>query len=98
MGEELKLMQFFPVLTDSSYLKLDDADTSIQTLVQNLPNMKETYDIPLQQIRRLNIPAFNFGCHGKDAHKWTERVHKEYTFGKLPIIILNILKTYLAER
>ena len=98
MGEELKMMQFFPVLTDSSYLKLDDTDTSIKTLVDNFPDMKGHYDVPLDQIKRLNIPAFNFGCHGKDAHKWTERVHKEYSFGKLPIIMLRVLEKYLKEK
>ena len=98
LGEELKMMQFFPVLTDSSYLKLDDTDTSIKTLVDNFPDMKGHYDVPLDQIKRLNIPAFNFGCHGKDAHKWTERVHKEYSFGKLPIIMLRVLEKYLNEK
>lgn len=97
MGEELKMMQFFPVLTDSSYLKLDDTETSAKTLVDNLPNMKGFYNVPLDQIKRLNIPAFNFGCHGKDAHKWTERVHKEYSFGKLPIIMLRTLEKYLIK-
>lgn len=97
MGEELKMMQFFPVLTDSSYLKLDDSDFSIETLAKNFPNMEKIYNVPLRKIRRLNIPAFNFGCHGKDAHKWTERVHKEYTFGKLPLIILKVLETYLVD-
>ena len=97
MGEDLKMMQFFPVLTDSSYLKLDDTETSTKTLVDNLPNMKGFYNVPLDQIKRLNIPAFNFGCHGKDAHKWTERVHKEYSFGKLPVIMLRTLEKYLIK-
>lgn len=94
--EEMKLMQFFPVLTDSSYLKIDDTDTSIRTLVENFPDMKGHYDVPLEQIKRLNIPALNFGCRGKDAHKWTERVHKEYSFGKLPLVILRALEKYLG--
>ena len=97
VGETLKLMQFFPVLTDSSYLKLDDTDSSVKTLQENLPNMKSHYNVPLEQIQRLNIPAFNFGCRGKDAHKWTERVHKEYSFGKLPIIIQRVLEKYLIQ-
>ncbi len=97
MGEDLKMMQFFPVLTDSSYLKLDDTDSSAEALVSNLPNMKGHYHVPLEQIKRLNIPALNFGCHGKDAHKWTERVHKEYSFGKLPVIMLRTLENYLIE-
>lgn len=97
LGEELKMMQFFPVLTDSSYLKLDDTDASVDTLVNNLPNMKGFYNVPVDQIKRLNIPALNFGCHGKDAHKWTERVHKEYTFRKLPYIMLKTLEKYLIQ-
>ncbi|WP_312635200.1 M20/M25/M40 family metallo-hydrolase [Oscillibacter sp.] len=97
MGEDLKMMQFFPVLTDSSYLKLDDTDSSAETLISNLPNMKGHYNVRLDQIKRLNIPALNFGCHGKDAHKWTERVHKEYSFGKLPVIMLRTLENYLIE-
>lgn len=97
LGEELKMMQFFPVLTDSSYLKLDDTDESVRTLVSNMPNMKGIYNVPVDQIKRVNIPAFNFGCHGKDAHKWTERVHKEYAFGKLPLIMLRTLEKYLIR-
>lgn len=96
LGESLQLMQFFPVLTDSSYLKVDDTDASVQTLISNFPDMKGIYNVPMEQIKRLNIPAFNFGCHGKDAHKWTERVHKEYTFGKLPLIMLRALEKYLV--
>ena len=97
LGEDLKMMQFFPVLTDSSYLKIDDTQESIDTLVNNMPNMKGIYNVPLAQIKRINIPAFNFGCHGKDAHKWTERVHKEYSFGKLPLIMLRTLEKYLIH-
>lgn len=95
IGETIKLMQFFPVLSDSSYIKLDDTETSLRTLVENFPNMKGHYNVPLDQIKRLNIPAFNFGILGKDAHKWTERLHKDYTFGKLPIVILRVLEKYL---
>jgi arginine utilization protein RocB len=98
VGEDLKMMQFFPVLTDSSYLKLDDTDTSVKTLIENFPDMKGHYNVPLDQIKRLNIPALNFGCRGKDAHKWTERVHKEYSFGKLPIIMLRVLENYLIQK
>ncbi len=95
-GETLSLMQFFPVLTDSSYLKIDDSASSMETLMHNFPCMEELYPVPIDQIRRLNIPALNFGCHGKDAHKWTERVHKEYSFGKLPLIILHTLEHFIG--
>ena len=91
------MMQFFPVLTDSSYLKLDDTDTSIKTLVDNFPDMKGHYDVPLDQIKRLNIPAFNFGCHGKDAHKWTERVHKMCIRDRVNMVLMRYFTEHLDQ-
>ena len=70
------------------------APVSIQSMC-NTPT--QDVEATVEQIKRLNIPAFNFGCHGKDAHKWTERVHKEYTFRKLPYIMLKTLEKYLIQ-
>lgn len=95
LGEDLCLMQFFPVLSDSSYLKIDDDDASIQTLIDAFPGFGQVYDVPFQKIRALDVPAFSFGCYGKDGHKWTERVNLPYTFGKLPHLIWAALERYL---
>ena len=94
-GETYRFMKFFPSLSDSSYLKIDDSEESLQTLIRNFPEMEHLYPIPLRQIRRLNIPAVNFGCYGKDAHKWTERVHIPYTFGSLPVLLRETIDFYL---
>ena len=96
-GENLKMMQFFPVLTDSSYLKIDDDQESVDTLVKNFPDFKGLYNVPIESIQRLNIPAFNFGCLGKDAHKWTERVNTKFSFGVLPGIIQRAIDKYLIK-
>lgn len=89
------MMQFFPSLSDSSYLKLDDTDTSIQYLRKNFPGWEKLYPLPLEQMRALSIPAINYGCYGKDAHQWTERVNIPYTFGVLPILIQDTIDFYL---
>lgn len=94
-GEKYRMMKFFPSLSDSSYLKIDDSKESIQLLVDNFPGFKTLYPIPIEKIRALNIPAVNFGCYGKDAHKWTERVHIPYTFGVLPVLLKNTIDFYL---
>lgn len=94
-GERYRMMQFFPSLSDSSYLKLDDTDTSIQYLRKNFPGWEKLYPLPLEQIRALSIPAINYGCYGKDAHQWTERVNIPYTFGVLPILIQDTIDFYL---
>ena len=97
MEEDMRLMQFFPVLSDSSYLKIDDDEESIQTLIRNFPGYGQVYSLPFENIKALNIPAFSFGCYGKDGHKWTERVNLPYTFGKLPNIIFAALERYLIQ-
>lgn len=94
-GEVYRMMKFFPSLSDSSYLKIDDSDESVAMLTRNFPGLDLLYPVPIEQIKRLNIPAVNFGCYGKDAHKWTERVHIPYTFGHLPVLIRNTIDYYL---
>ena len=81
-GEQYKILQFFPSLSDSSYLKIDDTPESVATLYQNLPGGKTVSPVPTERIRSLSIPAVDFGCYGKDAHKWTERMYKPYKIGR----------------
>ena len=93
--EEFRMRKFFPSLSDSSYLKIDDAETSVKLLKDNFPGFGTMYTVPIDQIKQLNIPAVNYGCYGKDAHKWTERVHIPYTFGVLPELILETVNYYI---
>lgn len=90
-----ELKQFFPSLSDSSYLRLDDDAASTAALTANFPAMESLYPLPLTKIRALNIPAVNFGVYGKDAHKWTERVYKPYSFHVLPQLILRAVAKFL---
>ena len=94
-GTEYRFMKFFPSLSDSSYIKIDDSDESVQLLLDNFPGYSDLYPVPLEKIKSLNIPAVNYGCYGKDAHKWTERVHIPYTFGVLPKLIEKTIDYYL---
>ena len=93
--EEYRIMKFFPSLSDSSYLRIDDSSESLQFLADNFPGFDTLYPLPVDQIRKLDIPAVNYGCYGKDAHKWTERVHIPYTFGILPKLMLKTVDSYL---
>lgn len=88
-GDTFAIHKFFPSLTDSSYLCLDDTDEEVKVLKSNFPGMDTLYPVPIEKIRKLNIPAMNIGAWGKDAHKMTERVYKPYTFGVLPSLIKN---------
>ncbi|MCR4635944.1 MAG: M20/M25/M40 family metallo-hydrolase [Butyrivibrio sp.] len=94
-GVEYKMLHFYPSLSDSSYIKIDDPEESVEALCEDFPEIDKLYPIPFDKIKGLNIPAFTFGTYGKDAHKWTERVHKPYTFGVLPKLIEKTIRYYL---
>lgn len=95
-GEQYEVKQFFPSLSDSSYLKINDDAASVAVLQDNMPAMAELYPLPLATMQTLNIPALNFGVYGKDAHKWSERVYKPYSFHTLPQLILRAVQTFLT--
>jgi arginine utilization protein RocB len=95
-GETFEIRKFFPCLSDSSYLTMDDDDDSLNALINNFPEWYKIYPVPVKQIRETNIPAINFGTYGKDAHRWTERVHKKYTFSVLPKMILLAIEKVLG--
>lgn len=92
--QNYEILQFFPSLSDSSYLKIDDSEESLSLLLSNFPQFDLLYPVPVKKIKALNIPAVNYGVYGKDAHKWSERVNKSYSFGVLPKLILETVKYY----
>jgi arginine utilization protein RocB len=94
-NETFQVKKFFPSLTDSSYLAMDDSDKDIEDIRSNFPGMDELYPVPVKTIKGLNIPAINLGVWGKDAHKWTERVYKPYSFQTLPELTLKFTLSLL---
>ncbi len=95
-GEEMAVRRFFPLLSDSSYLTMDDGDQSLKSLIGNFPQWEQLYPLPIEEIRRTNIPALNFGAYGKDCHQWTERVHRQFTFEALPALTLRAIDLLLS--
>lgn len=95
--ETFAVKKFFPYLSDSSYLSLHDTDEEIAALVDNFPEWDTIYPVPVKKIRDLNIPSINLGIYGKDAHKWTERVYKPYTFHVLPKVTREVAKAILKK-
>ena len=91
---ELTIEEYYPYLSDMSYLRLDD---QIQTsaLTKNMPvwiDAADTsraggYSLPLDDIRALDIPVMNLGPYGGGAHQRGERLLMSYSFGVLPRLI-----------
>ncbi len=44
-----------------------------------MPGFGTKYSLPLEEMQKLNLPVVNIGPFGKDAHKFTERLEKDYS-------------------
>ncbi len=49
-------------------------------------------------MQQLRAPVLNIGPHGKDAHKLTERLHKNSAFVYVPFALKNLIETMFVEK
>lgn len=96
LGEQLKIVQFFPGVSDMSYLGLSDhVDT--EELEKNFPVWDAGYTIPLADLKQLRVPVINVGPVGKDPHKNTERLWMPYAFDKAAPLIWETVRYALVD-
>ncbi|MDZ5783876.1 M20/M25/M40 family metallo-hydrolase [Marinococcus luteus] len=96
-GEIFEMRNFFPYLSDGSFLSIQESDAELAPLLKNLPEGDTLYPVPVNAIKQLNISSINMGVYGKDGHKWTERVYKPYSFHVLPGLIRDTTTRILHE-
>lgn len=78
---ELAYQNYFLGLSDLSYAGLPQSMDSLKALFGNMPLYEKRYTLPVDALKNLDIPVMNLGPYGKDAHKWTERLDQDYSFG-----------------
>ena len=86
--------KFFPYISDLSYAAVPD-ETVVETFKSNMPGYGITYDLPFDTIKKLNLPVLDIGAFGKDAHRWTERIEKKFSFNVTPELIYRTLLNLL---
>ncbi|WP_313757244.1 M20/M25/M40 family metallo-hydrolase [Tissierella sp.] len=93
---KLVYKKFFPYISDLSYGAAPKDPKIIAALKDNMPGFGTKYDLPLEDMQKLDLPVLDIGSFGKDAHKFTERIEKKYSFEVAPQLvyktIMNLLK------
>ncbi|MBU5439959.1 M20/M25/M40 family metallo-hydrolase [Tissierella sp. MSJ-40] len=88
--------KFFPYISDLSYGAAPKDPKIIAALKDNMPGFGIKYDLPLEDMQKLDLPVLDIGSFGKDAHKFTERIEKKYSFEVAPVLVyktvMNLLK------
>ncbi|WP_324837068.1 zinc-binding metallopeptidase family protein [Staphylococcus agnetis] len=87
-------IHYFNGISDLSYVAPSPNGSGFESFEHNTPVFNRTYKIPFKDIEAIQAPLINCGPIGKDAHKVTERIHKQSAFVELPVVLENIIKTH----
>ena len=84
---KLAYKKFFPYISDLSYGAAPKDPAIIASLKNNMPGFGVKYSLPLEDMQKLSLPVLDIGCFGYDAHKFTERVEKKYSYTVTPELV-----------
>ncbi|MCF3942901.1 M20/M25/M40 family metallo-hydrolase [Oceanobacillus alkalisoli] len=88
-----KQVHYFNGICDLSYVNYDKQDHGWQAYKNNTPVWNHLYTIPFDEMQKLQAPVLNIGPFGKDAHKLTERLHKQSAFVHMPFVLRKIVES-----
>ncbi|MDF0725527.1 M20/M25/M40 family metallo-hydrolase [Cytobacillus sp. S13-E01] len=86
---------FFPYISDMSFVALSDDDEGIKAVSKNNPGWGTKHYVEYQDIRELNVPVINIGPYGVDAHKKLERMEMKYSLEVVPNLTNNVIQNLL---
>lgn len=87
---------FFPYISDMSFVALSDDEEGINAVLKNNPSWGSKHYVEYQDIRELNVPVINIGPYGVDAHKKLERMEMTYSLEVVPNLTNLVLKNLLS--
>ncbi|WP_053368584.1 M20/M25/M40 family metallo-hydrolase [Bacillus sp. FJAT-27245] len=87
---------FFPYISDMSFVALSDDEEGIQAVSNNNPGWGTKHYVEYQDIRDLNVPVINIGPYGVDAHKKLERMEMTYSLEVVPNLTNLVIQQLLA--
>jgi arginine utilization protein RocB len=88
---------FFPYISDMSFVALSDDKEGINAVIQNNPSWGSKHFVDFQDIREINVPVVNIGPYGHDAHKKYERMELEYSLSVVPNITNYVIQELLGK-
>jgi arginine utilization protein RocB len=86
---------FFPYISDMSFVALSDDEEGISAVSNNDPGWGTKHFVEFQDIRDLNVPVINIGPYGLDAHKKLERMEMTYSLEIVPNLTNKVIKKLL---
>lgn len=94
-GIEIKEIEFFPGLSDLSFIGPVSSKTSMKELTGQMPLQGKGFHFPEDVMETVKMPILNIGPLGRDPHQWTERLELTYSFESLPAILHDTIQHLL---
>ena len=88
--------KFYPYISDLSFVSAPKNER-IVALQNNMPAYGSRYKLPIEDMQKLSLPVVNIGPYGKDAHQFTERIQRDYSFRVAPKLVYDTLLGLLAS-
>ncbi|MEK4229090.1 M20/M25/M40 family metallo-hydrolase [Solibacillus sp. FSL H8-0538] len=88
---------FFPYISDMSFMALSDDEDGINAVSTNNPGWGTKHYVEFQDIRDINVPVINIGPYGLDAHKKLERMEMKYSLEIVPNITNQVIQNLLTN-
>ncbi|QOR66974.1 M20/M25/M40 family metallo-hydrolase [Cytobacillus suaedae] len=92
----IAIRNFFPYISDMSFVALSDDEEGIQAVSNNNPGWGTKHYVNYQDIREINVPVINIGPYGIDAHKKYERMEKTFSLEIVPNLTNEVIKKLLT--
>lgn len=87
---------FFPYISDMSFVALSDDEQGISAVSSNNPGWGTKHHVNYQAIRDINVPVINIGPYGFDAHKQYERMERSFSLDIVPNLTNHVIKQLIG--
>ncbi|MCM3743859.1 M20/M25/M40 family metallo-hydrolase [Sporosarcina luteola] len=88
---------FFPHISDMSFIAMSDNMDDIEYMVENTPSWGKKLHVAYEDVHELNIPVINIGPYGIDGHKKLERMEMTYSLEIVPNLTNHIIQDILTN-
>ncbi|WP_342387461.1 M20/M25/M40 family metallo-hydrolase [Salinicoccus bachuensis] len=96
-GYPIVARNFFPHISDMSFVAMSDDMSEIDDMVANTPSWGRKLFVEYQDVADLNIPVINIGPYGEDGHKRLERMEMTYSLEVVPNLTNSVLRRVLES-
>lgn len=90
------IRNFFPYISDMSFVALNDDEEGISAIIENNPSWGDKHYVEFQDIRDINVPVINIGPYGYDAHKKYERLEMKFSLEIVPNLTNEVIRRLIG--